>query len=224
MVSTLQRDLASDCARHFAALSKQATVGETLWPRNHSLWATLQEDDVNSIIGIDVHKVSDGYELEQSRLIDSIIHKSWNCTPSTKTPLPEKCNLTTLPETAPTVHTKEFIGTVGALSYVATGTRPDILFSVNLLAQHAKPLGNKHWKCLQNLLGYVSHTKNLRLCLGPQQPSPFWGGEFSWSTYGYLVQLAGCSISWCAKRLKTVEASSCHAELMALGLAAWHGK
>ncbi|MBW0486044.1 hypothetical protein O181_025759 [Austropuccinia psidii MF-1] len=51
-----------------------------------------------------------------------------------------------------------------------------------------------------------------------------WGGEFSQSTHGFLAQLGGCSISWCAKQLTTVAASSCHAEFMALGLAARHGK
>ncbi|MBW0463650.1 hypothetical protein O181_003365 [Austropuccinia psidii MF-1] len=162
----------------------------------------------------------------------SIIQKSWNNTPSTKTPLPAKCNLTTLPETATIVRPQEFISTIGAISYVATGTRPDISFAVNLLELHAKRPGDEHWKCLQHLLGYVSHTKNLRLCLCPQQISPTldiwsdasWGGEFSWSTHGYLAQLGGCSISWCAKKLTTVVASSCHAEFMALGIAAMHGK
>ncbi|MBW0523705.1 hypothetical protein O181_063420 [Austropuccinia psidii MF-1] len=39
-----------------------------------------------------------------------------------------------------------------------------------------------------------------------------------------LTRLGGCSISWCAKRLTMVAASSFHAEFMALGLAARHGK
>ncbi|MBW0499003.1 hypothetical protein O181_038718 [Austropuccinia psidii MF-1] len=190
------------------------------------------ESGVSSIVGIDMHEVSGGYELEQRRLIDSIIQKTWDGTPSTKTPLPAKCNLTTLTETDSIVNQNEFIGTVGALSYVATGTRPDIAFAVNLLARHAKRPGKEHWKCLQHLLGYVSHTKSLRLCLRPRQSSPAlniwsdasWGGEFSRSTHGFLAQLNGCSISWCAKRLTTVAASSCHAEFMALGLAARHGK
>ncbi|MBW0475938.1 hypothetical protein O181_015653 [Austropuccinia psidii MF-1] len=190
------------------------------------------ENGVSSIVGIDVHEVSGGYELEQCQLIDSITQKTWDGTPSTKTPLPAKCNLMTLADTDDIVRQNEFIGTVGALSYVATGTRPDIAFAVNLLARHAKRPGKEHWKSLQHLLGYVSHTKTLRLCLRPRQRSAAlnvwsdasWGGEFSRSTHGFLVQLSGCSISWCAKRLTTVAASSCHAEYMALGLAARHGK
>ncbi|MBW0542127.1 hypothetical protein O181_081842 [Austropuccinia psidii MF-1] len=190
------------------------------------------EDGISSIIGIDIHKVRGGYELEQRRLIDSIVQKLWDGTPLSRTPLPAKCNLTTLEDTSATVRPHEFIGTVGALSYVAMGTRPEVAFAVNLLARHAKQPGKEHWKCLQHLLGYISHTRDLRLYLRPYQSIPTlkvwsdasWGGEFSQSTHGFLAQLGGCSISWCAKRLTTVAASSCHAEFMLLGLAARHGK
>ncbi|MBW0509455.1 hypothetical protein O181_049170 [Austropuccinia psidii MF-1] len=82
-----------------------------------------------------------------------------------------------LADTDDIVRQNNFIGTIEALSYVATGTRPDVAFAVNLLAQHAKLPGKEHWRCLQHLLG-----------------------------------------------LMTVAASSCHAEFMALGLAARHGK
>ncbi|MBW0488368.1 hypothetical protein O181_028083 [Austropuccinia psidii MF-1] len=69
-------------------------------------------------------------------------------------------------------HHHEFVGTIGALSYVETGTRPDVAFVVNLLAQHAKHPGKENWKYLQHLLGYISHTRNLCLCLHPLHISP----------------------------------------------------
>ncbi|MBW0488256.1 hypothetical protein O181_027971 [Austropuccinia psidii MF-1] len=53
----------------------------------------------------------------------------------------------------------------GALSYVAVGTRPDIAYSVNLLAQQAACPGLTHWQCLQNLLGYLAHMTNMCLTL-----------------------------------------------------------
>ncbi|MBW0484195.1 hypothetical protein O181_023910 [Austropuccinia psidii MF-1] len=125
-------------------------------------------------------------------------------------PLPAKCNLVTLPTNAETTHAREFISAVGAL--------------------HAARPGADHWKCLQHLLGYVHHTRSLSLCLEPRQGEPqldvfldaSWGGEFSRSTHGFLAQVNGCSIAWCSKRLVTVAASSCHAEFMALGIAARH--
>ncbi|MBW0580801.1 hypothetical protein O181_120516 [Austropuccinia psidii MF-1] len=122
--------------------------------------------------------------------------------------------------------------TIGALSYVETGERPDVAFAVNLLAQHANHPGKEHWKYLQHLLGYIPHTKNIRLCLHPRHISPAlniwsdasWRGRILLVNPWVLAQLSGCSISWCAKRLTTVAASSCHAAFMEQGLAARHGK
>ncbi|MBW0503570.1 hypothetical protein O181_043285 [Austropuccinia psidii MF-1] len=157
-----------------------------------------------------------------------IVENAWDGTPSTKTPLPAKCNLVTLPINEEVTRARDYIGAVGALSYVATGTRPDIAYAVSLLARP----GKHHWRCFQHLLGYVYHTKHLSLCLEPQhrglQLDVFldasWGGKFSWSKHSFLAQVNGCSVSWCAKRLVTVAASSCHTEFMALGMAARHGK
>ncbi|MBW0543277.1 hypothetical protein O181_082992, partial [Austropuccinia psidii MF-1] len=188
------------------------------------------EDTVSCIVGIDVQRTNDGFKLCQQQLIESIIKNAWDGTPSTKTPLPAKCSLITLPDDEEVTHAREYIGAVGALSYVATGRRPDIAYAVNLLSRHAARPGKDHWRCLQHLLGYVHHTKHLSLCLEPQHDGlqldifsdASWGGEFSRSTHGFLAQVNGCSVSWCAKRLVTVAASSCHAEFMALGIAARH--
>ncbi|MBW0479374.1 hypothetical protein O181_019089 [Austropuccinia psidii MF-1] len=129
--------------------------------------------------------VDGGFDLNQGCLIQSIIDATWDGTPATKPPLPAKCNLTTL-----------------------VGTRPDIAYSVNLLARHAARPGLAHWRCLQHLLGYMAHTADTCLTLRPHGHKPSlkvfsdasWGGEFSRSMHG------------------------CHAEFMALGLAARHGK
>ncbi|MBW0589305.1 hypothetical protein O181_129020, partial [Austropuccinia psidii MF-1] len=73
---------------------------------------------------------------------------------------------------------------------------------------------------------------NLSVCLEPQHnglqldvfSDASWGGKFSQSTHGFLAQLNGCSVSWCAKRLVKVASSRCHAKFMALGIAARHGR
>ncbi|MBW0544215.1 hypothetical protein O181_083930 [Austropuccinia psidii MF-1] len=190
------------------------------------------EESVNSIVGIDIMRTNGGYKLRQQRLIESIVETTWDGTPSTKTPLQAKCNLFILRNNEEVTDAKDYIGVVGALSYVATGTWPDIAYAVNLLARHAARPGKDHWKCLQHLLGYVHHTNNLSLCLEPQQSDlqlnvfsdASWGGKFSRSTHGFLAQVNGCSVSWCAKRLVTIDASSCYAEFMALGMASRHGK
>ncbi|MBW0462694.1 hypothetical protein O181_002409 [Austropuccinia psidii MF-1] len=184
------------------------------------------EDTMNSIVGINIQQTNGSYKLFQRQLIKSIVKNAWDGTPSTKMPL------TTLPSNEEVTHARDYIGVVGELSYVATGTQPDIAYAVNLLARHASRPGKDHWRCLQHLLGYIHHTKHLSLCLEPQhdglQLTVFldasWAGKFSRSTHGFLAQVNGCSVSWCAKRLVMVASSSCHTKFMALGIGARHGK
>ncbi|MBW0536584.1 hypothetical protein O181_076299 [Austropuccinia psidii MF-1] len=194
--------------------------------------ATEDPKGCESIIGVDIAEVDGGFHLNQGHVIQSIINTTWHGTPATKTPLPAKCNLTTLGKNKKVELQKEFIGAVGALSYIEVGTQPDIAYSVNLLAQHTACPGLTHRQCLQHLLGYMARTTNTCLTLRLQGHRPClevfsdasWGGELSRSTHGYVVQLNGCTISWCAKRLVMVAASSCHAEFMVLGLAARHSR
>ncbi|MBW0488681.1 hypothetical protein O181_028396 [Austropuccinia psidii MF-1] len=80
------------------------------------------EDSVNSIVGIDIMRTNGGYKLRQQRLIESIFQTTWDSTLSIKTPLPAKCNLVTLRDNEEVTHAKDYIGAVGALSYVTMGT------------------------------------------------------------------------------------------------------
>ncbi|MBW0466269.1 hypothetical protein O181_005984 [Austropuccinia psidii MF-1] len=184
------------------------------------------------IVGIDIDQTETGFCLSQPSLIQTIVNKYWDGHHTPHTPLPPKHNLVSSTETDDIIRQAEFIAAIGALSYVATGTRPDIAFAVNLLARHSKHPGKDHWLCLQYLLGYLNNTISKRLSLIPNVDATnlkvysdaSWGGEFSRSTHGYLTQFFGCTISWCSKRLSTVASSSCHAEFMALGIAARHGQ
>ncbi|MBW0519993.1 hypothetical protein O181_059708 [Austropuccinia psidii MF-1] len=129
------------------AMEDPSMLTEIRWALGESFklkWA----EGCESIIGVDIAAVDGGFDLNQGRLIRSSINTTWDGTPATKTPLPEKCNLMTLGDNKKVEWQKEFIGAVGALSYIAVGTRPDIVYSVNLLAQHAALPGdacNTYW-------------------------------------------------------------------------------
>ncbi|MBW0476803.1 hypothetical protein O181_016518 [Austropuccinia psidii MF-1] len=184
------------------------------------------------IIGINIDRTATGFRLSQPSLIQTIVGKYWDGRQTPHSPLPPRNDVVSLTDKDEVIRQPEFIAAIGALSYVATGTRPDIAFAVNLLARHSKYPGKEHWYCLQHLLGYLSSTISRQLSLNPGDDTAdlnifsdaSWGGEFSRSTHGYLVQLFGCTVSWCSKRLVTVASSSCHAEFMALGIAARHGQ
>ena len=57
---------------------------------------------------------------------------------------------------------------VGALTYLANATRPDIAHAVNRVAQFAQNPGAKHWRAVQQILRYLSGTRDLALRFHPQ--------------------------------------------------------
>ncbi|MBW0541611.1 hypothetical protein O181_081326 [Austropuccinia psidii MF-1] len=159
-------------------------------------FAMKWDNNLMHIMGIKVMCDNKGFELNQTHLIHSIISKYWDNQSSAAAPLPTKLNLRSLTDGDAILRQSDFILCVGALSYVATGTHPDIGFSVNLLARHSKHPGKEQWLCLQHLLGYLDQTSTHVLCIKPKS----------------------------SEHLVTVASSSCHAEFMALGIAARHSQ
>jgi hypothetical protein len=183
---------------------------------------------LESIVGITVHRTQDGFILTQPKLIKSLLDTEWNGTIPTRTPLPPNFNAVT--EIGDPNTSTKYLSIIGVLSYLAVGTRPDIAFAVNFLARFsAKPSVN-HWKGLRHLINYVAGTPNEQLCLFPRksyQPletycDALWGGEFYRLLYGVLIRFLNCPILWVSRRQPTVAASTCHAEHMALGSATRH--
>ena len=52
---------------------------------------------------------------------------------------------------------------IGALMYVAVGTRPDILYAVNMLSQFNVHHDHTHWMTAKRLLRYLKKTINYKL-------------------------------------------------------------
>jgi hypothetical protein len=55
-------------------------------------------------------------------------------------------------------HSDKYRSLVGALLYLARGTRPDLAVGVNLLARHVADSGKRHWNALKHMLGYIRGT------------------------------------------------------------------
>ena len=59
---------------------------------------------------------------------------------------------------------------VGALVWLALGTRPDIAFATSLLACFGHDLGRAYWDAAKQVLRYLTGTKQWRLALGGKAP------------------------------------------------------
>ena len=54
-----------------------------------------------------------------------------------------------------------YLSVIGALMYLANCTRPDIAFSVNLLARYSSAPTRKHWNGIKHILCYLSGTTDM---------------------------------------------------------------
>ena len=55
---------------------------------------------------------------------------------------------------------------VGALSWLALGTRPDIAFAIASLARFGHNTGTLHWEAARGILRYLKDTKSWNHILG----------------------------------------------------------
>uniref|UniRef100_T1J9M3 MBD domain-containing protein n=1 Tax=Strigamia maritima TaxID=126957 RepID=T1J9M3_STRMM len=106
----------------------------------------------------------------------------------------------------------EELGTslIGSLMFLASRSRPDILYAVTYLSQF-----NVHVKCLKQVLQYVVNTEHLSLFLHV---------DASWATDldscksfgGHILYLGGAPLSWGCKKQGSVAGSTMESEYIAL--------
>jgi len=118
-----------------------------------------------------------------------------------------------------------YLSAIGALMYLANGTRPDIAFSVNLLARYSSSPTKRHWKGIQHIFRYLRGTIDKGLFYSNKSNSSLIGyvdaGYLSdphkgRSQTGYLFTFGDTAISWRSTKQTLAATSSNHAELLAI--------
>ncbi|PLW56744.1 hypothetical protein PCANC_01718 [Puccinia coronata f. sp. avenae] len=176
-------------------------------------------NSVEKIVGINIVRQGENIMLDQHLLVKQIIQDY---------PCPCFHKRSTLPEehleinAGESVDATEYWSTLGSLMYLCSGTRPDLSYSVNLLAQYSANPSGDHWKALDVLIGYLKRNRDLKMEFGKGNGvmqlwlDANWGGEHKRSTSGYMVRHNGNSIAWGSKRQTVVALSTCAAEYIAL--------
>ena len=108
---------------------------------------------------------------------------------------------------------------VGALLYLSINTRPDISYSVGVLARFSKSPTFRACKAVLRLLIYLRGTADRGICYSGDDLKVFaysdadWAGDLDSrrSTTGYVVYAAGGPISWQSKLQSTIAVSTMEA-------------
>ncbi|KAL0291593.1 UNVERIFIED_CONTAM: Retrovirus-related Pol polyprotein from transposon TNT 1-94 [Sesamum calycinum] len=135
----------------------------------------------------------------------------------------------------PPTHNNEILGpkvpylsAIGALMYLANNTRPDIAFSVNLLARYSSTPTKRHWNGVKHILCYLRGTSDIGLYFERHENAKA-TNLVGYSVAGYLsdphkaisqsryvFMYGGTAILWRSTKQTLVATSSNHAELIAL--------
>lgn len=114
---------------------------------------------------------------------------------------------------------------VGALLYLAQGTRPDIPFAVNNVSQFNNCHSEEHWKAVQRVFRYLRGTTRLKLRYSKSNMKDLiaysdsdWASDLDErrSCTGFIIKMSGAAICWSSKRQSIVALSSTEAEYIAI--------
>ena len=75
-----------------------------------------------------------------------------------------------------------YLSAIGALMYLATCTRPDIAFPVNLLSRYSSAPTRRHWNGIKHILRYLKETYDMGLFYSKESKQQLLG----YADAGYL--------------------------------------
>lgn len=113
---------------------------------------------------------------------------------------------------------------IGRLIYLAV-TRPDLVFSVHVLAQFMQQPRNDHWQAALRVVRYLKGTPGQGIVLSSTNDFQISGWcDSDWgscpltrrSVTGYFVQLGESPVSWKTRKQPTISKSSAEAEYRAI--------
>jgi hypothetical protein len=184
---------------------------------------TIKWDQVlQSMVGIQIWKTTNGYCLQQPSLIRRLLEMDGSVI-TLAVPLLDS-SLESNVSVSPDVR---YLSYIGLLLYVAQGTHPDIAYATHYLAQFLLNPDESHWAALRRLVAYVQTTDHFELKVEPEDSTESlktyvdasWMGEGARSHHGYLTTLWSVRLAWNAKRQTVVAKSTCQAEYVALSMA-----
>ena len=142
------------------------------------------------------------------------------------TPSDPHVQLSVAPGTSQPADKHKYLQIVGSLQYAASGTRPDIAFSVNAAAKYCSGPLQLHMTAVKRILPYLSKTIDYGIEYTRSDGKLEGYSDANWAgdhadrrpISGYVFQLANGAITWASRKQNSVALSTCEAEYMALSV------
>ena len=118
-----------------------------------------------------------------------------------------------------------YLSVICALMYLANCTRPDIAFSVNLLAKYSSAPTQRHWNGIKHILRYLQGTTDMGLFYSKESKQELFGyGDAGYlsdphkarSQTRYAFNYNRTAISWRSFKETMVAISSNHSKIIAI--------
>lgn len=165
----------------------------------------------NTFLGVKIDNLQNKIVMSQKAYIDDVVkrYQQLSQRPETR-PMTETCTLEDDKVQSAAIN-KPYRSLIGSLLYVATITRPDVLFPVSFLAKFSERPLVKHWRAALRVLNYLRTTSQVGLTFKK-------GGNLSLLAYsdasyaadivtrrsvlGGILLLAGGPVGFFSKRYK----------------------
>ena len=223
-----------DCK--FAGRTKEITQGvkELIM----SLFTCVDLGESRLFLGIEISRdrAARTLTISQNAMVDTILSKYVGAFDVRPRKVPMQPTLKLSKDGEPMDAPQELYGSMlGAIMYVANGTRPDIAYATHRLARYTQNPKQQHWEALLYLLGYLLRYPHVGITYGPEQSVHVYSDadhagdwDTSRSTAGYAVIVNGGMTSWRSRIQASAAKSTCEAEYRASNATAcevlWYNK
>ena len=204
---------------------------------NEYNWQLTREGSLTEFLGIDITKSPDGkaFHLTQTGLIEKILDttKMQDCG-SKQNPMHSDGKPVASDKDGPPFNEDwSYRSVTGMLMYLATNSRPDIMYAVHSCARFNHCPKQSHGKAILHIVKYLKSTKKQGLILRPSQELSIdlmvdadFAGMYSTedtqtplsvkSRTGFVINFAGCPLLYVSKIQSEIALSTTESETIAL--------
>ena len=178
---------------------------------------------IKFILSIQVDRTENELRINQSHYIDQLLEKYGltDCKPQS-TPLPPKICSDSKEALTKFDDVSLYQSMIGSLIYLSNSTRPDISYSVSVLASKMASPSVQDYILVKRVLRYLKGTKDLDLVFHSARKlegfsdASYAEEEGRKSRTGLVYTMNGAAICWKSKKQRIVALSSMEAEYIAL--------